>query len=75
MKDNEVPDRQFMWNVLDTLRPFTTEELISKAQKNRSVDNEDNIDDLIEIAPEFLRKLKNMTMIKVREVKNNLIIF
>ena len=34
-----------------TLSPFTTEELISKAQKNISVENDDNIEDLIEIAP------------------------
>ena len=65
LKDNEVPDRQYMWNILNTLKPFNTKELISNAQKNRSIDNEDNIDDLIEIAPEYLRTLKNMTMIKV----------
>ena len=47
-----------MWNVLNTLRPFTTEELINKTQKNRSAENNDNIDDLIEFAPEYLRNLK-----------------
>ena len=54
-----------MWNIFYILKPFTTKELISDAQKNRSIDNEDNIDDLIEIAPEYLRTLKNMTMIKL----------
>ena len=54
-----------MLNILNTLKPFTTKELISNAQKNRNIDNEDYIDDLIEIAPEYLRTLKNMTMIKV----------
>ena len=54
-----------MWNIFNILKPFTTKELISNAQKNRSIDNEDNIDDLIEIAPEYLRTLKNMTMIKL----------
>ena len=38
--------------VLNTLRPFTTEKLINKAQKNRSAKNDGNIDNLIEIAPE-----------------------
>ena len=58
-----------MWNVLNTLRPFTIEELISKAQNNRSVENYDNIGYLIQHAPEYLRKLKNMTMIKVRKLQ------
>ena len=47
-----------MWNVLNTLRPFITEELINKTQKNRSPENNDNIDDLIEFAPEYLRNWK-----------------
>ena len=74
LKDNQLSDRQFMWNVLNTLRPFTTEELINKAQKNRSVENDDNIDDLNEIAPEYLRNLKNITIIKVRKLQNKLIL-
>ena len=63
-----------MWNVFNTLRPFITEELIDKAQKNRSPENDDNIDDLIEIAPEYLRNFENMTIIKVRKLQNKLIL-
>ena len=46
LKDNEIPDRQYMWKILNTLKPFATKELISNAQKNQSIENEDNIDDL-----------------------------
>ena len=44
--------------MFNTLRPFITEELINKTQKNRSPENNDNIDDLIEFAPEYLRNWK-----------------
>ena len=64
-KDDKLSDRQFMWNVLNTMKLFMTEELIEKALKNRSIENEDNTDVIIEISPEYLRILKNMAMMKV----------
>ena len=62
LKDNDVPDRQFMWNKINTWSPFSTEELISKAQKNRISENKDNIDDQIEIKSNVI-----MQRIKIKE--------
>ena len=56
-RESELPDRQFMWDVLNTVRPRTTQRLIENAIQNRGVDNEEDKDDLIEIAPEYLNKL------------------
>ena len=54
---NEVPDRSFMWSVVRTLRPETCKELLEKARKARSLDSEENKNELIEIHPDFIDKL------------------
>ena len=64
--ESELPDRQFMWDVLNTVRPRTTQRLIETAIQNRGVDNEEDKDDLIEIAPEYLNKLMSVAVQKVR---------
>ena len=56
------------------IKPFTTEELMNKIQKNRNVENDDNIEDMIEIATEYQRNLKNIKIIKGRKLQNNLIL-
>ena len=54
---NEMPDRTFMWSVVSTLRPDACKELLEKARKVRSLDSEENNDELIEIHPDFMDKL------------------
>ena len=54
---NEVPDRSFMWSVVSTLRPEACKELLEKPRKTRSLNSEENKNELIEIHPDFMDKL------------------
>ena len=65
LKDNEYPDRQFMWNILSILKPKMTNTLVEDAIKNRGVENEEDKEDLIKIAPEYLQKLLSTSIQKV----------
>ena len=65
MKISEYPDRSFMWAVLSTLKPRTTQKLIEDAVKNRRIENEESNEDLIKIAPEFYDKLMAVSIQKV----------
>lgn len=57
LRTNQLPDREFMWNVLHTLKPQSTKALIEDAFKNRGIENEEDKNEMIEIAPEHLEKL------------------
>ena len=57
LEANELPDRDFMWSVLATLREDEVKKLISEARKNRDSGNEEDKQELIEIHPEFLSAL------------------
>ena len=57
LKEGELPDRNYMWNVLNTLKPNSTKSIIKAALKNRSIENEGDSDNMIEIAPEYLEKI------------------
>ena len=54
-----------MWDILSTLKPKTTNTLIEDAIKNRGVENEEDKEDLIKIAPEYLQKLLSTSIQKV----------
>ena len=40
LKDGQLSDRGFMWDILHTLKPMKTKNLINKAQENRGLTNE-----------------------------------
>ena len=73
--ENELPDRHFMWDVLNTIKPRTTKKLIDTAIQNRGVDNEEDKDDLIEIAPEYLNELMSVAVQKVNLFRSVLITY
>ena len=54
-----------MWDILHTLKPMTTKNLINNALENRGLANEEDKDDMIEIAPEYLDKLMEVAVRKV----------
>ena len=66
MKINEYLDRSFIWTILSTLKPRTTQKLIEDVLKNRGIENEESNEDLIRIAPEFYDKLMAIFIQKVR---------
>ena len=47
----ELPDRAYLWNVLNTLKPKSTKAIINQAIKNRNSENEDEdeTENMIEI--------------------------
>ena len=63
---NQLPNRDYMWNVLSSVKPWATQALIEHALKNRSVENEEEKEDLIEMAPEYVEKLMNVATHKVK---------
>ena len=56
-KDKELPDRSFLWGVLGTLKRDACEQLLAEARAHRGKSSEENKDELIEIHPEFLKKI------------------
>ena len=65
LNEGELPDRTYIWNVFNTLKPKSTNSIIKKALKNRSIENEDEKDNMIEIASEYLEKLMSIAVQKV----------
>ena len=59
-RGNKLSDREFLWNILFTLRPNETSQLIIEARGNRSVEKAASSDDLVEIASDFYELLKKL---------------
>ena len=59
-REKELPEREYMWNVIFTLRREASSHLIREARRNRSINNPDNKEDLVEIVPEFLKEIKEI---------------
>ena len=57
VQKDELPNRSFMWMILSTLKPDECKQLINEARVARSKKDEENNNELIEIHPEFLKKL------------------
>ena len=47
MKISEYLYRSFMWAILSTLKPRTTQKLIEDAVKNKGIKNKESNEDLI----------------------------
>ena len=67
--DSQVPDRQFMYSIISSTFPNALKELIGDAKKKRSlIENNDN-NEIIEMKPEiretimgvFLKEVRNFT--------------
>ena len=65
LKDGQLPDREFMWDIIHTLKPMTTKSLINNALEGRGLANEESKDNMVEIAPEYLEKLMEVAVKKV----------
>ena len=59
-QNNELPEREFMWTVLATLRSEATSSLIEDARKSRSIKNDSDKSNMIAMASEFLAALMNI---------------
>ena len=70
-ENNELPEREYMWNVLNTLKNEESQHLIKEARKNWSVAKPSNKDDLVEITPEYLKEILETDSQKVNFYFNN----
>ena len=49
MKENELPEREYLWTIVSTLRSETTKELIKTARNNRTTKESADQNNLIQI--------------------------
>ena len=66
-QNNELPERDFMWGFIFTLRPEDAERLVDEARNSSSLTNNIDNDELIKMAQEFLAALKEITHKKSKE--------
>ena len=59
-REGQLPEREYLWNVLYTLKPNETGQLIKDAREKRNVSSSAPSENLVEIAPDLLQKLKEL---------------
>ena len=69
---NELPDSDYLWLVLATLRSEDTEYLIKQTRDHRSISTDINKVELVEISPHILKEIKGVSAQMSK--KENLII-
>ena len=52
-QNGELPERQYMFDILYTINPNAVVEIIQEARKNRGLVDEKDTQQLIEISPEY----------------------
>lgn len=62
---NELPQRDFMWNVLATVNPESTEKLIQDARNKRAVESDEDKNNLVHIAPDLMAEIEQVASQKV----------
>ena len=70
----ELPDREFMWTIFSTLREDAVKTIINQAIGNRALSNQEDKQELIEIAPSILNELHNVPHINKGKLDFNNII-
>ena len=58
-RENQYPERDFMWTIVSTLRPEQTKKLIDEARKHRSIKGEGNQDELVEVDPDIYKEIQS----------------
>ena len=57
MKENEFPEREYLWKIVSTLRPDSIKELIKTARKNRTTKEFIDQNDFIQIDPSIYQEI------------------
>ena len=60
LKENQFPERSFMWTIISILRPDVTKKLIEEARKHRSIKPDENRDNLVEVDPEIFKEIQSV---------------
>ena len=67
MKEGQTQERDFLFNVLSTLRTKEMRDLVQSARKNRSIPNKSDKEDLIEVHPDIKTKILGMLPMKSKQ--------
>ena len=56
----ELPDRDYLIAIISTINPEATKKIVEEARMKRSTCSTNNLDNLVEITPEFKEELRNI---------------
>ena len=59
-KENQLPDRRFMFAILATFRFDQLDNMIKNANKNRSLDSKDKDNELVYITQNLYKEIKDV---------------
>ena len=65
LKDGQLPDREFIWDILHTLKTMTAKSLINNALEGRWLANEESKDNMVEIVHEYRENLMEVVVKKI----------
>ena len=59
-EEGSLSDREYLWNVMFSIKTEATTEIIQTARSKRSVTSTSSDENLVEIHPDLLEKLKQL---------------
>ena len=62
--ESQLPDREFMFEIISTVYPKSLWELVGKAKEKRSLKEDADKDELIKIDPEVLNRIMSVLTMK-----------
>ena len=60
LKPKKFPEREFMWEIISTLRPTETKKLIDEARQQRSIKGEEDPNQLVEVDPGIFKEIQSV---------------
>ena len=64
LKDSQIPEKEFLFGIFCTLKPDAVREIIATGMKNRSPNEQEDKDNLIEITEELMDSIMNLYSMK-----------
>ena len=63
---DQLPEREYMWSIVATLREDATQYLLKTARDNRSVNIQEDKNDLVEVSKTFMKELNQVSKQKCK---------
>ena len=67
LKEHQLPNREYMYSVLSTLRNEEVKNMICNARKNRSIDSKEKEEDLVYISNEIYEEINSVMAQKCKQ--------
>ena len=68
-KPSQFPEKEFMYGVLNTLKPNEVRELVAQSLKDRAPKSQDEKDGLVEVTKELYDSIQNLYSMKSKRAK------